>query len=198
MKRVLHKNSSFGRHRGPRKALIRGLVHSLVASERIKTTQAKAKSIRPLIEKAITIGKKGDVSARRLLFARYPNKKTVDKIVNTLSPRFKDRPGGYTRIIKLGFRSGDKAPIVYIEFVDYNPDKSKMLKTNVKSSKKEVAETSKKEKSAKKDATEKEKTTKSKKLANLNKKEKKKFIANIDKRRKKARLKQKQSRKINR
>ena len=115
----MKKSSSFGRHRGPRKALIRGLVNSLVEQERIKTTLTKAKSVRPLIEKAITMGKKGDVHSRRLLLSRYPNKKTIDKIIKNLSPRFKDRQGGYTRIIKLGFRAGDQAPLAYLEFVDY-------------------------------------------------------------------------------
>ena len=113
-------NPSFGRHRGPRKALIRGLVHSLVEHERIKTTLSKAKYTRPLMERAITMGKRGDIHSRRLLFSRYPNKKTVDKIMDDLSPRFQDRQGGYTRIIKLGFRQGDQAPLAYIEFVDYD------------------------------------------------------------------------------
>ena len=112
-------NPSFGRHRGPRKALIRGLVHSLVEHERIKTTLSKAKTVRPLVEKAITMGKRGDVHSRRLLLSRYPNKTTVEKIIDDLAPRFQDRQGGYTRIIKLGFRSGDQAPLAYLEFVDY-------------------------------------------------------------------------------
>ena len=121
MRHQLKKRSSFGRHTGPRRALLRSLVSSLVEKERIKTTLSKAKSIQPLMEKAITIGKKGGVHAFRLLKARHPHKKTVQKIVKTLSPRFKDRAGGCTRIIKLGFREGDKAPLAYIEFVDFMP-----------------------------------------------------------------------------
>ena len=112
-------NPSFGRHRGPRKALLRGLVQSLVQHERIKTTLPKAKTMRPLVEKAITMGKRGDVHSRRLLLSRYPNKTTVEKIIEDLAPRFHGRQGGYTRIIKLGFRAGDQAPLAYIEFVDY-------------------------------------------------------------------------------
>ena len=112
-------NPSFGRHRGPRKALLRGLVQSLVQHERIKTTLPKAKTLRPLVEKAITMGKRGDVHSRRLLLSRYPNKTTVEKIIEDLAPRFQGRQGGYTRIIKLGFRAGDQAPLAYIEFVDY-------------------------------------------------------------------------------
>ena len=123
MRHQKQKNSSFSRHRGPRKALIRGLIHSLVEHERIKTTLPKARTVRPLMEKAITMGKKGTLQTRRVLLSRYPNKSTVNKIISTLSPRFKYRPGGYTRIIKLGFRSGDKAPLAYLEFVDYKGDK---------------------------------------------------------------------------
>ena len=126
MRHQKNKNSSFGRHRGPRKALVRGLVQNLVEKERIKTTLPKAKCVRPLVEKAVTMGKRDNIHSRRLLFSRYPNKNTVDKILSVLSPRFKDRPGGYTRIIKLGFRAGDKAPLAYIEFVDYNNQTRKL------------------------------------------------------------------------
>ena len=111
--------STFGLRYGPRKALLRSLVHSLVEKERIKTTLPKAKSIRPLVEKAITLGQKGTVHSRRVLLAKYPNKKTVSKIVDDLAKRFKDRPGGYTRIVKLGYRKGDQAKKALIEFVDY-------------------------------------------------------------------------------
>jgi len=112
-------NSTFGLKSGPRKSLLRGLVMSLVAAERIKTTLKKAKTIKPMVEKAITCGQKGDLHSYRLLLAKYPNKKTVSKIVDDLSKRFKERPGGYTRIIKLNNRSGDAAPKALIEFVDY-------------------------------------------------------------------------------
>lgn len=111
----------FGRRNGPKKALIRGLVESLVRDERIKTTLPKAKELRKHVERAITKGKKGTVHARRIILSKYPNKDTMEKIVDDLSVRFKERPGGYTRIRKLGSRPGDQAPVAYIEFVDYVP-----------------------------------------------------------------------------
>lgn len=109
----------FGRRSGPRKALIRGLVDSLVAQGRVRTTLPKAKELRRQVEKAVTVGKKGGTHATRLLLSKYPNQKTVSTLVNDLSVRFKDRPGGYTRIIKAGNRPGDNAEMAFIEFVDY-------------------------------------------------------------------------------
>ena len=110
---------SFGRKLGPRKALMRGLVDSLVERGRIKTTVPKAKELRRYVEKAVTIGKKGDLAARRTLLSKYPNQQTVKTLVDDLAVRFKERPGGYTRIIKLGTRPGDNAEMAFIEFVDY-------------------------------------------------------------------------------
>lgn len=115
---------SFGRKTGPRKALLRGLVDSLVEHGRVKTTVAKAKELRKHVEKAVTLGKKGDLATRRLLLSRYPNKDTVSTIVDDISKRFQDRPGGYTRIIKLGARPGDMAEMAFIEFVDYVYEKA--------------------------------------------------------------------------
>ena len=212
MRHQKQKNSSFGRHRGPRKALIRGLVNSLVENERIKTTVPKAKCTRPLIEKAVTIGKRGDIHSRRLLLSRYPNKKTVDKILNVLSPRFKDRPGGYTRIIKLGFRSGDKAPLAYLEFVDYSIQTGAVKKTK-KLEKKEKLTTegeNKKTDSAQAKRSDqnliKKKSTKADKKKELaksekapdSKKQKKHLLAKIDRKRKKACKQEKKSRRENR
>jgi large subunit ribosomal protein L17 len=113
--------STFGRKTGPRKALLRGLVTSLVEHGRIKTTLAKAKELRRHVEKAVTTGKKQDLHARRLLLSRYPNEATVSTIMSDLAPRFKERAGGYTRILKLGMRPGDCAEMAFIEFVDYAP-----------------------------------------------------------------------------
>lgn len=113
--------STFGRKTGPRKALLRGLVTSLVEHGRIKTTLAKAKELRIHVEKAVTTGKKQSLHARRMLLARYPNDKTVATIMDDLAPRFKTRPGGYTRILKLGMRPGDCAEMAFIEFVDHSP-----------------------------------------------------------------------------
>lgn len=113
------KSHSFGRKPGPRKALFRGLVSSLVEHGRVRTTLPKAKELRRHVEKAITAGKAGTVHARRELLAKFPNKETVKTIVDDLSVRFKERPGGYTRIVKCGNRPGDQAQMAYIEFVDY-------------------------------------------------------------------------------
>lgn len=204
MRHQMRKESSFGRHRDPRKALIRGLINSLVEQERIKTTLSKAKCVRPLIEKAITMGKKGDVHSRRLLLSRYPNKKTVDKIIKNLSSRFKDRHGGYTRIIKLGFRSGDKAPLAYIEFVDYKTQEKPMAKkeSTVKA-KKETKVTAKEDKKSQKEEKVKTKEDKTKKTSQKSSakklsQNKKQNIAKTEKKRKRARLQQKKSRRINR
>ena len=225
MRHNKQKRPSFGRQNGPRKALIRGLVYSLVEHERIKTTLSKAKYTRPLIEKAITMGKRGDVHSRRLLFSRYPNKKTVDKIMEVLSPRFHAYPGGYTRIIKLGFRAGDQAPLAYIEFVDYNSDKvaessitelpkttkSPQLTKKPKPDKELL--TDKKTKASAPLPSEDKKTAKqdSKKTAKkahkkgatdkkplTAKKQKKQLLIQADRKRKKSRLIQKKSRKANR
>lgn len=119
----------FSRSPNARKALIRGLVTSLVEHERIKTTLPKAKELRRHVERAITAGRKGDLAATRNLLAKYPNKETVNKIVTDLSVRFKERPGGYTRILKLGNRPGDGAPMAFIEFVDFDPAKGKAAQT---------------------------------------------------------------------
>ena len=200
----MQKSSSFGRHRGPRKALIRGLVNSLVEQERIKTTLTKAKSVRPLIEKAITMGKKGDVHSRRLLLSRYPSKKTVDKIMKNLSPRFKNRQGGYTRIIKLGFRAGDQAPLAYLEFVDYKAQvKPIPQKEDTAKAKKKEKAAAKEDKKNQKEEKVKTKEDKAKQGANKSTEKKlsqnkKQIIAKTEKKRKRARLQQKKSRRINR
>jgi large subunit ribosomal protein L17 len=121
------KVSTFGRKTGPRKALLRGLVHSLVEHGRIKTTLAKAKELRRHVERAITMGKKGTLHSRRILMSRYPNENTVSTIMTDLAPRFQTRPGGYTRILKLGQRPGDRAEMAFIEFVDFDPSAPKVV-----------------------------------------------------------------------
>lgn len=110
----------FDRKSGPRKALLRGLVTSLIEHGRITTTVDRAKEVRRHVEKAITLGKKGDLATTRLLMSRFPNKEAVATIMKDLSPRFKTRPGGYTRIIKIGRRPGDTAEMAFLEFVDYD------------------------------------------------------------------------------
>ena len=113
--------ATFGRKTGPRRALLRGLVNSLVEHGRIKTTLAKAKELRRHVEPAVTMAKKDTLHARRLLLSRYPNDKTVHILMSDVGPRMKTRPGGYTRILKLGQRPGDAAEMAFIEFVDYTP-----------------------------------------------------------------------------
>lgn len=135
-----HRRSTkyFSRAFGPRKALLRGLMTSLVEHGRITTTVAKAKEVRRHIEKAITVGKKGDIATRRLLMSRIPNLETVNKIVDDISKRFETRPGGYTRVIKIGRRPGDTAEMAFLEFVDYDYEaKAKVSKKDEKAQKKE-------------------------------------------------------------
>ena len=113
------RKHSFSRSTDARKALLKGLVISLVEHGRIKTTLAKAKELRRHVEKAVTLGKKGDVPTRRLLVARFGSQETAEALIGDISKRFAKRPGGYTRVLKLGLRPGDKAPMAFIEFVDY-------------------------------------------------------------------------------
>lgn len=118
------KRHNFHRRPGPRKALIRGMVYSLVEHGRIKTTVARAKEVRRHVEKAITLAKGGSIHARRLLLSRYPNENVVELLVTDLQKRFAKRPGGYTRVMKLGARGGDQADLAFLEFVDYVPPKA--------------------------------------------------------------------------
>ncbi len=113
----LKKGKILDRKIGPRKALLRNLATNLILYEKIKTTEAKAKAIKPIIEKLITKGKSGDLHARRELIKYLYLDNAVKKVLEDLSPRYKERKGGYTRIIKLGTRQGDAAKVVQIEFV---------------------------------------------------------------------------------
>lgn len=110
--------SKLNRTTSHRKALMRNLASALIDKERIHTTQAKAKNLRPFIEKLITLGKKGDLASRRLAFQRLCNKEAVHKLFEDVAPRFQERPGGYTRIVKDNPRPGDSAPMAYIELVE--------------------------------------------------------------------------------
>lgn len=101
-----------------RKALLANLAQALVKHEQITTTLPKAKELRPVVEKLITLGKRGDLHARRLLIARTRSEATAAKILDVLGPRYKERPGGYCRILKAGFRHGDDAAMAVIELVD--------------------------------------------------------------------------------
>ena len=114
----LKRGRTFGRNSARRKALFQALAISLIEHEGIKTTLPKAKELRSFIEPLITLAKDDSVSNRRLAFSKIRNKSAVGKLFSDLGPRFKDRPGGYSRIIKIGFRKGDAAPIAFIELVD--------------------------------------------------------------------------------
>ncbi len=101
-----------------RKALLRSLATAMLQHEAIKTTEPRAKELRRFVERLVTISKRGDVAARRLAMQKLPDKLLVEKLFDVYGPRFRDRPGGYTRIVKLGPRHGDAARMVRIEFVD--------------------------------------------------------------------------------
>jgi len=110
--RQLNRNSSH------RQSMFRNMASSLIGHEIIKTTLPKAKELRRVVEPLITLAKVDTVANRRLAFARTRNIETVAKLFNELGPRFAQRAGGYTRILKCGFRAGDNAPMAYIELVD--------------------------------------------------------------------------------
>jgi large subunit ribosomal protein L17 len=107
-----------GRTTSHREAMFRNLVTSFLNHEKITTTDAKAKEIRSVAEKMITLGKRGDLHALRQAASYIREKSVVTKLFTTIAPRYKDRPGGYTRIVKLGIRQGDAAPISIIELVE--------------------------------------------------------------------------------
>ncbi len=110
-----------GRDSAHRKALYSNLAGALIEHGRIQTTQAKAKAVKPLAEKMITLGKRGDLHARRQALAALRSNDVVHRLFADVAPRFSERPGGYTRIVKLGPRQGDAAEMVYLELVDYEP-----------------------------------------------------------------------------
>jgi len=120
---VRHHRSGkkLGRDSAHRKALYSNLSGSLIEHGRIKTTVAKAKAVRPIVEKMVTLGRRGDLSARRQALAYLRSNDVVHMLFAEVAPRFADRPGGYTRIVKLGPRAGDAADMAYLEFVDYVP-----------------------------------------------------------------------------
>lgn len=103
-----------------RLAMLRNMMNSLIEHEVIKTTVPKAKELRRVVEPMITLAKQPSVANRRLAFDRLRDRKSVVKLFNQLGPRFIDRPGGYTRILKMGFRVGDNAPMALVELVDHS------------------------------------------------------------------------------
>jgi large subunit ribosomal protein L17 len=106
------------RTKSHRKALFMNLAQALVKHEQIKTTLPKAKDLRPIVEKLVTLGKRGGLHARRQLISHLQNEQLANKLLTVLADRYKGRPGGYTRVLKAGFRYGDAAPMAIIEFVD--------------------------------------------------------------------------------
>lgn len=123
--RHLKAGRKFGRTSAHRKALFRNLVGALIQRERISTTLAKAKELRGKVEKTITLGKRGTLHARRQAFKLVPAKDAVQKVFGPLAERYANRPGGYTRIIRIGHRKGDDAPMAFIELVDREGDEAK-------------------------------------------------------------------------
>ena len=105
-----------------RKAMFANMSAALIKHELIVTTLPKAKDLRPVVEKLITLGRRGDLHARRLAMAQIRDADMVKKLFDVLGPRYKERPGGYTRVLKAGFRYGDNAPMAVIELVDRDPD----------------------------------------------------------------------------
>lgn len=112
------KGRKLGTDASHTQAMLRSLARALFINERIKTTEARAKEVRSLVERIITWGKKGDVHSRRLALAELNDRELVHKIFADIAPRFAERDGGYTRILKLGPRKGDAAPMVIMELVD--------------------------------------------------------------------------------
>ena len=117
---MYHRNAKrrFGRTHEHRKAMFANLSQALIKHEQIVTTLYKAKDLRPIVEKLVTLGKRGDLHARRQAIAQLRDPLLVKKLIDVLGPRYKDRPGGYTRVLKAGFRYGDNAPLAVIEFVE--------------------------------------------------------------------------------
>lgn len=143
--RHLNKKKRLGRRTpAQRKAMLKNLAVSLIEHKRIKTTHARAKALRRFIEPLITMAKRGDLHARREVLKKIHQKDTVTTLFHEIAPVFADRPGGYTRIIKLGFRDNDRAKVSLIELVDFAGVIEK--ESEEKSDKKKVAKKKKEEK----------------------------------------------------
>ena len=133
------KLNKTGEHR---KALFKNMLNSLIKYEQIMTTLPKAKELKPQIDKVITIGKKNLLSNKKRLFSKLQDKKSVVKVFDVLSARYSKRNGGYSRVLKAGFRTGDDAPMAVIELVDRNPEAKKVdkpIKVETKDVDKDVA-----------------------------------------------------------
>lgn len=148
------KTVKLGRSAAHRDALLANQVVSLIVHQRIKTTLAKAKAVRPFAEKMLTLGKRGDLHARRLAVSYLGQKDAVKKLFEEIAPRAASRNGGYTRIVKLGPRQSDSAPMAYIEWVDTVVEKEEAIpvedKKPAKKASKKAADTPAEEPAAKK------------------------------------------------
>ena len=133
-----------------RKALFTNMLNSLIKYEQITTTLPKAKELKPKIDKVITLGKKNNLQSKKNLFSRLQDKSSVDKLVKTLSHRYEKRKGGYSRVIKAGFRYGDDAPMAIIELVDRDIQAKKIdVKKKIESTEKKSEEVIPKDKEKK-------------------------------------------------
>ncbi|MBY0533338.1 50S ribosomal protein L17 [Candidatus Megaera venefica] len=112
------KGSKLNRTSSHRKAMFANMATALIMNEQIKTTLPKAKALRPIVERLVTKARNGTLAARRDIISRIRDIVAAEKLMSILATRYKERPGGYTRVIKAGFRYGDRAPVAYIEFVD--------------------------------------------------------------------------------
>ena len=134
-----HRNAGFklGRNTSHRRALLRNLVTSVLVEDRVETTVAKAKAVRPLVEKMITLGKKGDLHSRRQALAFLMTDDSVTRLFETVAPRYGDRQGGYLRIVKTGFQKGDGAEKAFIELLgaEKQLDEKRQKRTDIKARK---------------------------------------------------------------
>ena len=112
------KGRKLNRTSSHRKAMFANMATALIMNEQIKTTLPKAKALRPIVERLVTKARNGTLAARRDIISRIRDIVAAEKLMSILATRYKERPGGYTRVIKAGFRYGDRAPVAYIEFVD--------------------------------------------------------------------------------
>ena len=133
-------NRKLNRTSEHRKALFKNMLNSLIKYEQITTTLPKAKELKPKIDKVITLGKKNNLHAKKDLFSKLQDKSSVDKLVQTLSQRYEKRKGGYSRVMKAGFRYGDNAPMAVIELVDRNLE-AKKVDVKKKSPEKKIEKT---------------------------------------------------------
>src|SRR5947207_4365626 len=141
--RHLKAGKKLGRNTSHRRALLRNLVTSLIVEERIETTVRKAKAMRPLVEKMITLGKRGDLSARRQAGAYLMTKDAVTRLFDTVAPRFGDREGGYLRIVRAGWKKGDGADKAFIELLGSEKLQEEKRQKRAETRAKRAAETKK-------------------------------------------------------